>query len=384
MKHARIFDLYLFRHLLIATVFISLTLAAVIFLTQSLRFLELVINSGASSASFWLLTLLALPRFFEIIMPLALMASCVFVYNRMASDSELTAMRATGASPLNLARPALFLAALVSVFLWVMTMWAAPKALSSMQHMRQVIKAQISTLLFREGVFNAVVPGLTVYMRERNQAGEMFGLMIHDSRENNETPATILAKKGMVAVTEEGHQVFVYDGSRQEKDPETGSLRMLNFERYTIDLPDSAPVRQRWQEPDERTFFELLQPDLNNPRDLESLHEFRVEIHRRLVGPLLAPVFALLALSCLLVGPADRRGQGVRIALAAGSVILVQGLFLAAFNWSRQSGWGLLVMYALVLVPFISCSFLLSGASETLRRRFLYRTQGKKMQEAQP
>ena len=59
----------------------------VILLTQSLRFLELVIESGASSGSFWILTLLALPRFFEIIGPLSLMAATIFVYNRWSYDT---------------------------------------------------------------------------------------------------------------------------------------------------------------------------------------------------------------------------------------------------------------------------------------------------------
>ena len=145
----KIFDWYVFKNLAVATIFVSVILAVVIFLTQSLRFLELVINSGASSASFWVLTFLTLPRFFEVILPLALMAASIFIYNRMTMDSELIAIRAVGYSPLALARPALVLAMIATVFLWVMTMWVAPKSLASMQEMRQVIKASFSTLLFR-------------------------------------------------------------------------------------------------------------------------------------------------------------------------------------------------------------------------------------------
>jgi lipopolysaccharide export system permease protein len=132
-------------------------------------------------------------------------------------------------------------------------------------------------------------------------------------------------------------------------------------------------VRQRWREPDERTINELLSPDMNDSRDRESLREFRVEIHRRLVGPLLAPAFALLALSALLIGPADRRGQGRRIIIAAGSVIVVQGLFLIAFNLSRQSGWGLLLMYALAILPVLAGMFLITEGSENIRHKLLYR-----------
>lgn len=61
-----IFDRYIFRTLLIATVFIAVALAALILLTQSLRFLELVIHAGASGMAFVTLTLLALPRFLKL------------------------------------------------------------------------------------------------------------------------------------------------------------------------------------------------------------------------------------------------------------------------------------------------------------------------------
>jgi len=373
----KVFFFFFLKNLFLTTIFIAFTLAIVVFLTQSLRFLELVINAGATSSSFWILTLLALPRFFEIILPLALMASTVFIYNRMSMDSELVVMRSAGASPLGLAKPALILAVFITMILWVMTMWAVPKSGAGMQQMRQVIKAQFSALLFREGVFNSVMPGLTVYMRERTPAGEMRGLMIHDTREENKNPATILARRGVVVATDSGHKVMVYDGSRQEYDPKYDSLRRLHFERYTIDLPDSGPVLTRWREPDERTIIELLNPDLNNARDVTSLRDFSVEIHRRFVGPLFALVFTLISLNALLLGPMDRRGQGKRIILAIAIVTLIQGLFLAAFNLSRHDNMGLVCMYALVFIPLALNFFFLTGASEKFRRKLLYKPAAK-------
>lgn len=368
----KVFDWYLFKNLAIATVFVSLVLAVVIFLTQSLRFLELVIESGASSISFWIMTFLAMPRFFEIIVPLGLMAAIVFVYNRMSMDSELVALRSVGRSPFAIARPAIVLALIVTVFLWSMTMWAAPKSLSNMLHMRQVIKAQFTAFFFQEGVFNRAGNGLTIYIRDRDSEGEMRGLMIHDSRKKNEPPSTILAKRGVVVSENDAHQVLVYDGSRQQVDPETGALQRLNFERYTIDLPDGDPIRQRWREPEERTLRELLNPNIRVERDMENLREFRVEIHKRFVSPVLALVFTLMSCAGLLIGPVDRRDQGRRIVMVIASVVTLQGLFLAVSNLSRQTDWGVVLMYVLVFVPVLLCSFLLSGLGERLRRRILY------------
>ena len=367
-----VFNRYLFRSLSIATTFIAVTLAMVIFLTQSLRFLELVVESGASGTAFLLLTLLALPRFFEIILPLALMAAILFVYHRLIIDSELVVMRATGASPQMLARPALALAGIVMVILLIMTSWLGPVTLSNMQYLRQVIKAQYSTLLFREGVFNPVVDGLTVFVRERNAAGELQGLMIYDARPENETPVTIMAKRGVLVSTENGQQVIVYDGSRQSYKEEKGNLARLDFARYTIDLPDgSGPVRQRWREPDERTLWELFNLDPNNASDQNNRRDFMVEAHRRIVSPFLAPAFAAIALASLLLGPLDRRGMGKRIGAAIIAVVLIESLYLAAFNISRNTDIGLVLMYILVFGPLFLGLYFLHPRSEGVQNRLI-------------
>jgi len=47
----------------------------------------------------------------------------------------------------------------------------------------------------------------------------------------------------------------------------------LDFDRYTIDLPDSDNAKVRYQSANERTFWELLNPDLTNERDVRNLKE---------------------------------------------------------------------------------------------------------------
>lgn len=366
------FDRYMFKNLAIATFFITIVLAAVVMLTQSLRFLELVIESGASSFSFWILTMLALPRFLEIIVPLAIMAAVLFVYNRMTIDSELVVIRSTGYSPLNIAKSALYLALLATLLLYIVSFFLAPFTLSNMHKMRQEIKAQFSTVLFREGVFNQVGKGLTVYVRKRASNNEMHGLLIHDTRKENEVPSTIIAKRGALIMDENGSQVIVYEGARHEYNKDKRILQKLNFERYTIDLPDSGPVRKRWKEPDERNLMELLNPDKNDERDRESIRDFVVEINKRITNPILALTFTLLSCAFLLIGPVNRRGQSRRIVMAILSIVMIQGLYLASYNIARHNNIGFILMYGLTLLPALGSLFFLCPLSENIRRKFLY------------
>lgn len=377
MHNKFLYDRYVFKGLALATLFTAITLAAIILLTQSLKFLELIINSGASSSAFWTLTFLALPRFFEVILPIALMISTIFIYNRMSSDSEVIVMRAAGTSPMGLARPALALAVVVTIILLVITTWLAPVSLANMHKLRLVIKAQYSALLFREGVFNEVGDDLTVYISNRTSNGELEGLLIHDSRAELPAPVTIVAKRGVIVTSDEGQQVLVYDGSRQDFNAKTNALNRLEFERYSIDLPEQTAVRKRWKGPDERTFWKLLNPNEANPLDVEYKEKFIIEAHKRIVGPFLALGFTAIALCCLLLGPISRRGQASRIFVAVFAVTLLQSLYLSVFNLADKHILGLVALYIIVFLPLGLSLFALSSYGEKMRHRIMYRSKSK-------
>jgi len=367
----KIFERYIFRNLLIGTAFVAVTLTFIIFLTQSLRFLEIILESNTSGGSLWLLTLLALPRFFEIILPLSLMTATLFLYNKMTLDSELVAIRAVGHSPMTLAKPALFLGALIALFLWVNALWIAPASLNRMQLMRLSLTTELSNYMFREGVFNQVGKGLTVYIHKRNSLGDLAGIMIYDTRDRSKGPSTILAKRGQIIASEEGQQVVVYEGSRQEFDLKTSILQRLDFEKYTIDVPTGTAARTRWQEPDERTINELLNPDPENERDRKNAREFIIEIHRRVTAPLTALSFTLIALSCLLLGETERRGQSRRIILAVTLVVLLQTLTMAVDNMTKDSLAGIPLRYLVALAPIGLGLLMLSTKGEALRRKVM-------------
>ena len=99
-------DRYIFRQLLFALIAVTSGLTALIWLTQSLRFVELVVNHGLSFGVFLRLTGLLIPSFVAVILPITTFVVVQFVYQRLAGDRELTVMRAAGLSPFALARPA--------------------------------------------------------------------------------------------------------------------------------------------------------------------------------------------------------------------------------------------------------------------------------------
>src|SRR5882724_2868849 len=103
-------DRYILRQCLSMMIFITAALSAAVWLAQSLRLVDLIVNRGLSIEVFLYLALLILPRFLDIVLPIGAFIAVLFVFNRLSSESELVVMRAAGLGPMVLARPVFRLA----------------------------------------------------------------------------------------------------------------------------------------------------------------------------------------------------------------------------------------------------------------------------------
>lgn len=365
----KIYDQYLLRQLLITTLVVAGGLSMIILLTQSLKLIELVLESNASTRAFFTLMALSLPRFFEAVLPASVLIATLFVFHRLAIDSEMVILRSSGASPMRLARPVFTIGLGLVTALLVLSLWISPVGIAKMQTLRKEIRAQYTHLLFREGIFNTVGRDLTAYVRRRAQDGRLVGLMVHDTRDvRNGGPAiTVVARGGHIVSENEGQKIIVYDGSRQEVDLQTGIFSRLNFKQYTLDIPaaeDTAVVR--WREPDERTIGELLDKETIMREDPGQMGQFRAELHRRLSTPLLMFSFAMIAAVCLLLGPFSRSGQMPLLGVASVAALILQGVYLTVFSFAKKSLLGCVLLYAIAGLPIVIVWFLLTPAGERL------------------
>ena len=119
-------DRYILRQLAGGLLAVTTGLAALVWLTQSLRFIELVLDRGLSLGVFLELTGLMLPGFVAVILPITTFIVVLFVYVRMNTDRELVVMRAAGLSQIRLARPALVIAMVAVAIGYALNLWLVP------------------------------------------------------------------------------------------------------------------------------------------------------------------------------------------------------------------------------------------------------------------
>ena len=86
-------DRYILHQCFGVMIFVTATLSAAIWLAQSLRLIDLIVNRGLSADVFLYLAILILPRFLNIVLPIGAFIAVLFTFNRLIAESELVVMR---------------------------------------------------------------------------------------------------------------------------------------------------------------------------------------------------------------------------------------------------------------------------------------------------
>jgi lipopolysaccharide export system permease protein len=343
---------YMLRQHLWPLVFAVVVISAIIWMSQSLRFVDLVLNRGLPAYNMFYLAFLVLPMFTSVFLPIILFGVVVFVYTKMDMDSELIILRACGRSPVALAAPALATGAIVMIACYALNFYYMPAAYRDFKDLQYKIRKSYSQVFLQEGAFNEVSRDITVYVRERTGKNELRGILVHN-RMDRENPVTMMAERGALVQTDEGPRVVMVDGNRQTLSKAKGELSILYFDRYTLELGTGAKeLHFRWREPRERYLHELFFIDHASPyaeTDQRRRLKLYAEGHQRIASPLLAIAFTLMALAALLTGDFNRRGQTWRIVAATGAMLLVLSGNISLHSVASRSSAVFPAMYLLPL-----------------------------------
>jgi lipopolysaccharide export system permease protein len=314
------------------------------------------------------LAALILPRFLDIVLPIGVFIAVLFTFNRLTGESELVVMRSAGLSHLALAKPVLLLAGIAFSVLMSLSTYFLPASNRAFKDLQFEIRNRFVSSLIQEGTFTTISDKLTIYIRSRNDRGEVTGLLISDSRDPQK-PVTILAERGVFVDSPTGARIVMVNGNRQQFDPESRKLSLLTFESYTLDLGAwrDAPV-VRFREAQERFLGELFTPPADADASLRAT--FLAEAHQRILVPLSAFSFCVIPLACLLPGELNRRGQLKRVLVAIGLAFAFELLDIGVNNLAFRSPAAIPLMYMADLLPFaLGFGILLRGGIKLSVRR---------------
>ena len=340
-------DRYIFQQVLNPFLFFTLVFTGVIWLTQSLRVIDTVVNNGQSAQVFLEFTGLLLPMVLSIVLPVALFAAVLFAINRMFGDSEVVVMLAAGLSAASLLRAVTLFGVIVMIVMYAITLYIMPTAQREMRDRIFQIRGDVAAALLREGEFLEPVEGVTIYLREAGVAGEMFGVYVQDER-NPEQTVTYTAQRAVLVRDGPETRMVMFDGVAQSAEKGViDTISILRFDQLAYDLTRlGAKSRSRARKPSEMYVTTLLTitEEEGAPRPLG---DYRAEAHEALSAPLYLLALPMLAVAFIVSSGFRRQGFAKRIVMAALAGLSLRLLGLAA----KSAASGSVVLWPLLYVP---------------------------------
>ncbi len=265
----------------------------------------------------------------EVLLPITLYFSIIIAVGRLGSDSEITALAASGIGSGIVIRGVLRLAVLLSLVVAGLSLFGRPWAYGQLYALREKAAAELELSRFEAKRFYRIQGGSRVVFAEDvdGERGVATGVFLQQE-------------------TGDGVQVLCAREARQETDPDTGASAVvfLDGEAYAFGGPEG----------DDRTFrfrrFRLpLAPPEVSPRYRRraagSLHlaasersEDRAEFQWRLSTGVSALLLALLAVPLSRAAP--RRGRYAGVIVATVVFALYYALSLAAKTWVETGAVG--------------------------------------------
>lgn len=321
------FDRYMLSQLMMLFGFFALVLVSVYWINRAVSLFDQLISDGQSAWVFLEFTALTLPNVIRLVLPVAAFVASVYVTNRLASESELVVMMATGFSPFRLARPVVYFGLIVTLMVAVLAHVLVPASRTKLAERRGEIAENVAARFLTEGTFLHPAEGITFYILAISPRGELEDIFLTDTR----TPGrrtTYTAERALLVRSETGPKLVMFEGMAQTLTIATASLSVTRFADFSYDLGAliGGPA-DRLPSVEELPTSVLLTATAESAAAYGTTEAaMLLEGHERIARPFLALVSALIGFATLLTGGFSRFGLWRQIAISVVLLVFVQFL----------------------------------------------------------
>ncbi len=358
-----------------------LTFTGLLLTVRMLKLAGLIINKGVG---FWAIAKVfaaIIPAFLEIAVPLAALLGVLLAVSRLAGDSELVVLKASGISLSTLVKPVAYFSIFAGVITFISAAYIRPYGNQVLSATLLEIARVRTTSGLSQGVFNKLGP-LTVYSDGINdQNGELQRVLIDDTRVEGERKI-LVAKRGQIASdpTNERLLLFLFEGAIHERQQTRYTVTKFNTNQIALD-PDELFSSQ--SKGADRKTKEMYPEELRAARDYwltqysagvkeitvpaaspdekpkvrnvkKELRKFRLELGRKYSMPFACLVLALAALPLGVQPPRLQKAWGVTLALVIALAMFVVYYGLLSFGIALSQSGKMGVFWALWLPNFIT------------------------------
>ena len=285
----------------------------VLFLQRISKLVEPMVRGSASLADIGWLFVLVLPPALTFTIPLGVLVGVLIGLSRMASDGEITAIRANGVSARMLLRPVLAFAGITTLFTAFGTTVLTPAAIRETYHVLNRLIADQLTAEIQPRIFEEQFPGMVLYVGDviPGHTVRWRNVFIADTRPPGERdaanpngksngPLITIARETIATpdIKNNRIQLSLFDGTTHEPGETDNEYFNSSFPRSEQVLVAQAPQELR-----AKAYAEMDMGPLY--RELHNNVDAQIEWHQRLALPFACLLLCLIGMP---LGVSTRRG----------------------------------------------------------------------------
>src|SRR6202795_3709635 len=297
----RILTRYILREVTSHAVIGAAIFTFVLFTRDLGRILELVVRASAPLPSVAEIFLYTVPLALTYTIPMSVLVGILIGLSRLAADSEITAMRASGMGVWDFGRVlAIFVAAAWGLAL-LNGLYLAPWTLASLGRLEDQLKGSQVSFEVQPRVFYEGFPKLVLYVQDVHsaQGGAVWkGVFLADISDAS-NPRITLAQEGiLVPEGQDRLHLHLVNGSSHETDPaHADHYQISSFEQ--TDIPIELPATEN--KSDEQLPYKAMGTWALHNRaasvDPPTARLYLIEFHNRFALPTACLVFAIVGIS---------------------------------------------------------------------------------------
>jgi lipopolysaccharide export system permease protein len=307
-----------------------------------LQLTELFVNKGVPLGYILRLLYLLLPSFFVLTIPMATLLSVLLTFNRLSSDNEITALKASGVSLYQLVPPVLVFALTAYAATIALSLHFVPRANEGSRELLYEVASSKASAGVREKIFNDDFDGLVLYVEEvKPKTLQWMNVFISDSRNPAEVH-TIIAREGEVLSDPDKLSLILRlkNGSIHKLGKEPDAYQKIDFSTYDLRLYLKTDLKEKKTEekhPADMTLAELSRAVRTLQAKKAETKIQRVKIHEKFSIPFACLVFAIIGIPLGLQSRIARGSKSRGFSWAIG-VLLVYYLLTTAGTSLAERG----------------------------------------------
>lgn len=312
----------------------------VLIMGNFIKLAELMVNKGVSIIYIGKLFLFLIPSLLSLTIPMAVLTATLLAFGRLASDNEITTMRATGINFYSVAIPMLIVGTILSLFLVFLNNSILPQTIYASRRLIKEIGVKNPTAYLEEGTFIKAFKNYVIYIH-RIDKNEISGIRIYEPQTDRPT-RTIVAERGKFFPVKGANKIRLelYNGTTDEpdlNDPNTFYKLNFNVYRVNLDLDEAFGRAKIDKKPKDMTIKELRSEiDKFKKENIDST-PLVTEIYRKFARSFSAFVFILIGLPLAVITKRGEKSIGFGL-----SVIVIITYYLLLLSGESLSLKGII------------------------------------------